>query len=306
MAKTKQGPPGLSQGRATRLWVQWNLVKSPLRFVKTNLKESSLLWRQQRQGCCKGCAADDRNGTVVGAAENSVDRKHTKKKQRNNINWKTVTWHNRNSSNNSSCIRGEWRRRTEQRVSPTCRRVRSTRRRVGTTRRLVETEKERWSWRWVAGSPVVLEEGCVAAEDWWRRIDRGLKPSFLKPPYIRPVGVLRGRSTTVKKERCSWMFLRVRKDLEQALDRSKFSPKERKPAKRKAENLSINIANGKEGKRSPPPLARARVFSFSGRENRAFLDISKATDLSLIHVIKLPKFSQLKRGGYRAHLFQVA
>ena len=70
------------------------------------------------------------------------------------------------------------------------------------------------------------------------------------------------------------MFLRVRKDLEQALDRSEFSPKERKLAKRKAKNLSINTANGKEeGKRSPPPLARARVFSFSRRENGAFLDI---------------------------------
>jgi hypothetical protein len=56
--------------------------------------------------------------------------------------------------------------------------------------------------------------------------------------------------------------LRVKFDLEQALERSEFSPKERKPIKRKAKTC-ISIEQQMERRRdSPPPLALAKEMGF--------------------------------------------
>jgi hypothetical protein len=53
--------------------------------------------------------------------------------------------------------------------------------------------------------------------------------------------------------------LRAKFDLEQALERSEFSPEERKPTKT---CISIKTANEDEGMDSPPPLALTREMSF--------------------------------------------
>jgi hypothetical protein len=65
--------------------------------------------------------------------------------------------------------------------------------------------------------------------------------------------------------------LRVRFDLGQALERWEFSPKERKPAKRKAKTCkSIKTANGEE----ELALAREGFFVLKERE-RSFFPLTK-------------------------------